>query len=63
MEFTVVLDGGFQLVMGVHQARWVVDFMENPNLEMDEDGGYPLDSGNHHMLLYPMTDQWYVWPF
>ena len=56
MEFTVVLDGGFQLVMGVHQARWVVDFMENPNLEMDEDGGYPLDSGNHHMLLYPMTD-------
>ena len=32
---------GFQLVMGIPPARWMVDFREKPNLEMD-DGGLPL---------------------
>ena len=28
---------GFFTVMGVPQARWIIDYMENPNLSMDDD--------------------------
>ena len=42
--------------MGIPQARWMVYFMENPNLEVDDDWGNPYDSGNLHM---GMIDIWY----
>ena len=34
--------------MGVAQVRWMVDVTENPNLEMDDDWGYP--HGNLHLV-------------
>ena len=40
---------GFQKWLGVPQARWLVDFRENPHLEMDDDYRGTLISGNLHM--------------
>ena len=37
----VAQHGGFQLVMGVPQARWLVYFMESA-MKMDDDRGVPL---------------------
>ena len=34
--------GGFQLVMGDPQARWMVHFMENPDLKWMMTGGTPM---------------------
>ena len=38
-------------VVGVPQARWMIDFMENPS--MDDDWGYPYDFGNHKIDIHP----------
>ena len=39
---------GFQLVMGVPQARWMV-YSGTSQSEMDDEMGVPLISGNHQM--------------
>ena len=31
---------GVSRVMGIPLDRWMLHFMENPNLEMDDDWGY-----------------------
>ena len=49
--------GGFQLVMGVPKS-WMVYFMENPNLQMDDDRGYPYDLGNLHLAVGTPTCCW-----
>ena len=36
---------GGSTVIGVPQKRWMVFVRENP-IEMDDDWGYPYDSGN-----------------
>ena len=38
----MVTDGGFQLAMGVAQVRWMVFFMEDPNLNWMMKMGVPL---------------------
>ena len=54
--------GGFQLVMGVPQVRWMVYFMKNPNLEWMTNRGTPI-LGKLHMTSHDITWHMVVFSF